>query len=163
MSTLPGYKKCFFCSKDEPTGVKLVLRYHEGAVMCSFTVEKRFQGFNGITHGGIVAGILDELMWWTIAVETRKASMTRKMEIDLLRPILCDTQYIGKGKLIKHEHNAFWVSCTIEDEAGKTAARATAVFKLSRNVALHEMADDLDFDHVSPEIRAIFTDCSTLK
>jgi uncharacterized protein (TIGR00369 family) len=161
MSELPGYKKCFFCSKDEPTGVKLILRHHEGTVMCDFTVERRFQGFNGIAHGGIVAGILDELMWWTIAVETGKASMTRKMEIDLLRPIICDKQYKAKGKLLKHQHNAFWVSCIIEDDAGRTAARGKAVFKLAKDVELHHMIDDLDFTNVAPEIREIFADIST--
>jgi uncharacterized protein (TIGR00369 family) len=161
MSKLPKYKNCFFCSKDEPTGVKLVLRYQEGAVICDFTLERRFQGFNGIAHGGIVVGILDELMWWTIAVETRKASMTRKMEAELLRPVRCDKHYTAKGKLLKQEHNTFWVSCVIEDDDGKATARGTAVFKLAKDIELHDMIDDLDFTHVAPEIREIFTDIST--
>jgi uncharacterized protein (TIGR00369 family) len=161
MSKLPGYRQCFFCSKEEPTGVKLTLRYQENTVICDFTLERRFQGFNGIAHGGIVAGILDELMWWTIAIETRKASMTRKIEVELLQPVICGKHYTAKGKLLKHGHNTFWVSCTIEDDEGKAAAKGTAVFKLAKDIELHHMIDDLDFTHVAQEIRDIFTDIST--
>jgi uncharacterized protein (TIGR00369 family) len=158
MSKLPAYKKCFFCSKEEPTGVKLILRYQENTVICDFTLEKRFQGFNGIAHGGIVAGIIDELMWWTIAVETRKASMTRKMELELLQPVVCGKHYTAKGKLLKQGHNTFWVSCIIEDDEAKATARGTAVFKLAKGIELHNMINDLDFTHVAPEIREIFAD-----
>ncbi len=62
---LPGYKKCFFCG-PATGGLGLELHYTDDGAICEFTAGDRFQGYDGMLHGGIVTGILDEVMWWTV-------------------------------------------------------------------------------------------------
>jgi acyl-coenzyme A thioesterase PaaI-like protein len=157
MGALPGYRKCFFCGHDEPTGVRLLMRYQDRAVTSEFTLERRFQGFDGIVHGGIITGILDELMWWTLAVEARQVSMTRKMEVGFLRPMKVETPYTAKAKLLKHEHTSYWLSCAIDDGSGQVAAKGTGVYKLIKGITFRDLISDFDFTHVDPRIKEMFT------
>ena len=55
--------RCFVCGKQNPHGLHLdfVLEGASG-VRTSLTIPERFQGFADITHGGILAMILDECM-----------------------------------------------------------------------------------------------------
>jgi acyl-coenzyme A thioesterase PaaI-like protein len=64
---LPGYKKCFFCG-PATGGPAMELHYGGESVFCKFVAQEKFQGYVGMLHGGIVTGILDEVMWWTLFI-----------------------------------------------------------------------------------------------
>ncbi len=55
--------RCFVCGKDNPIGLKAVftrdaeLRRAETKVL----IPELFQGWQGITHGGIISALLDEI------------------------------------------------------------------------------------------------------
>jgi uncharacterized protein (TIGR00369 family) len=52
---------CFVCGVENSNGLKL--RFFEtgpGEVIAYYTVDKKFQSYPGVVHGGIVAAILDE-------------------------------------------------------------------------------------------------------
>ncbi len=59
--SLPSYDKCFFCG-PATGGLALGLEYKEGSAFTEFTAHEKFQGYDGMLHGGIVAGVLDEVM-----------------------------------------------------------------------------------------------------
>lgn len=152
MSRLPCYKNCFFCG-PEGDGLKMKIEFTDGVVLCDFTVEPKFQGWDDVAHAGIVTGIMDEVMWWTIFAETRKLTLTRKLETEFLRPVYCGKPYRVRGKLVRQEHGNIHAEATIEGEDGKTAARAHGLFRVARNIAPSAFADKLDFSHVSQEMR----------
>ena len=52
----------FVCGPDNPSGLHLVLDYHDDYVSCDWTITENFVGYDGIFHGGIAASILDDLM-----------------------------------------------------------------------------------------------------
>ena len=152
MGLLPRFRDCFFCSPDVE-GLKMQMQIEEGTVFSTFTLDHRFQGYSNIAHAGIVTGILDETMWWTVFVETRQLWMTRKMEIELLRPVYCSHPYRAKGCFIGRHDGNVDVSAAIQDLDGKVAARATALFRLGRNIPRDAFIEKLDFLDVSSEIR----------
>lgn len=51
---------CFACGKDNPIGLKLQFTEDNGVVRSEFTPAKFHQGWQGITHGGILCTLLDE-------------------------------------------------------------------------------------------------------
>jgi acyl-coenzyme A thioesterase PaaI-like protein len=160
MSLLPRYKECFFCGPDGD-GLKLKIQLKDGAVFSDFIVAPKFQGYDNMAHGGIVAGVLDEIMWWTIFVETRKICFTRKMETEYLTPVYCGTPYTVRGTLLGQRHGSMRVSAVIEDAEGKAIARGTGLFMEARNVTPGAFSTKLDFNHVSHEIKDMFL--ATLK
>ncbi len=58
----PSSQHCFVCGVSNPVG--LHLRFFEttpGEVNAEVTLPEHFQGYPGITHGGIIAAMLDEV------------------------------------------------------------------------------------------------------
>lgn len=58
----PNSQHCFVCGVSNPFG--LHLRFYEtgpGEVRADVTLPEHFQGYPGITHGGIIAAMLDEV------------------------------------------------------------------------------------------------------
>ena len=160
MGRLPCYRECFFCG-PEGDGLKMKIELVEGVVFCDFTLEARFQGWEDVAHAGIVTGIMDEVMWWTIFAETRKLTLTRRLETEFLRPVYCGKPHRVQGKLLRQEHGNIHVEAAIAGEDGKAAARGHGLFRVARNIAPSEFATKLDFSHVSQEMKAMLLSEST--
>ena len=62
MTKQPTSRTCFLCGRDNDNGLKMVwYNNHElNQVEASVIIPEHFNGYPGITHGGIVAAILDE-------------------------------------------------------------------------------------------------------
>lgn len=71
---------CFACGKDNPIGLKLQFTQDEGIVKGEFIPEKFHQGWPGITHGGILCTLLDEVGGYAI-IYTGLNCVTAKSEI----------------------------------------------------------------------------------
>ncbi len=152
---LPGYKTCFFCG-PATGGLTLELKYEDGKAFCEFTAAEKFQGYNGMLHGGIVSGILDEVMWWTAFMNTKISLVTWKIETEFKRPISCGMSYRASGELVRIAHRTYYVSGLIADADGKVCARANASFREAKDISLEQIARHLDYRGVPQEIRGFF-------
>ena len=158
--TLPGYKKCFFCG-PATGGLGLELQYEESKASCEFTAHEKFQGYDGMLHGGIVTGILDEVMWWTLFMETKKICATWTLEAEFKRPILCGKKYRATGSLLRVTHNTYYLDGIIEDESGKLCALGNASFRRTRGFTMEDITKQLDFRGVPTEIQSLFQSLKT--
>ena len=80
-------------------------------------------------HGGIITGILDEVMFWTFFMETKKTCATWKIEVEFQRPVACVKIYRASGHLLSATNNGdYFASGSIEDESGKSCAIGNASF-----------------------------------
>ena len=152
MSLLPCYTDCFFCG-PHGDGLKMHIQFKDGSAFSDFVLDAKFQGYDKVAHGGIVTGILDEVMWWTIFAGAGKISVTRKMDTEFLTPVHCAVPYRVKGKLLSQRHGNMYVSGTIEDSQGKVAARANGLFRTARHTTTGELLAKLDFSHASLDMR----------
>ena len=154
MEFLPRYRGCFFCGPDGD-GVKMQMQAVNGMVFSVFTLDEKFQGYDNVAHGGIVTGILDEIMWWTIFVETRKICLTRILETEFLRAVYCGSPYRAEGHIVGQDRRGIHASAGIKDYDGKVAARAKAVFRVAQDIPRDAFAEKLDFLHVSSELKEV--------
>lgn len=55
--------RCFICGKDNPIGLKAVFRTDPARRRAEthICIGEQFQGWQGITHGGIISALLDEI------------------------------------------------------------------------------------------------------
>ena len=155
--SLPTYRDCLFCGPEHAFGLRLKLRYEAGAVVTEAAIARSFQGYEETVHGGIVSGILDEVMWWAVAVEAKQIAMTRKIEVEFLSPMRCDVLYHVKGRLSLVRHRAFHASGEIEDPSGRVVARGKGLFMPAKTVSRGELARNLDLTRLSPEMAGIFS------
>jgi uncharacterized protein (TIGR00369 family) len=152
---LPSTKQCFFCGHAKG-GLALELQYIDGVAICEFTARDNFQGYEGMLHAGIITGILDEVMWWTLFMETKVLCATWKMEIKFERPVVCGKTYRASGHLLRTTLNTYHLTGIIEDGSGKTCAQGNASFRRMRGMSLEDITKHLDFRGISPEMQSLF-------
>src|SRR2546421_5116698 len=76
LEKLPNSAACFVCGDRNHAGLAVRFYVEGERVVTRFTPREEHMGFNGITHGGIIAALLDETMGWAPAVANRRFCVT---------------------------------------------------------------------------------------
>jgi uncharacterized protein (TIGR00369 family) len=77
---------CFACGALNAHGLHLELHVDGERCWTDLSIPDRFQGWDEIAHGGIVATILDEVMAWSL-VDHDNWGLTARMTVDFKRPV----------------------------------------------------------------------------
>lgn len=92
--------RCFGCGAANAAGLLLeFLLAEDDSVVCMPTIPDRFEGPPGYVHGGIIATLLDETMSKSVRARGLTA-LTRRMEVDLLRPVHSGAPLRLEGRLV---------------------------------------------------------------
>ena len=102
---------CFACGALNEHGLHLDLHVDGDRCWTELVVADRFQGWDGIAHGGIICTILDEVMAWSLAA-TDNWGLTARMSVDFKRPVRLGVPVRGEG----------WIT-TVRRRLVETAAR----------------------------------------
>ena len=154
MLRLPSYSGCFFCGKGNPIGVKLDLYVDGGEVKASFNLPDLYEGYKGMIHGGIIAGILDEVMWWAASWQEGRACLTVEMKINYLRPTPIGRSYLAVAQVLEVASPRVITKGEIrEPEGDRVYASSQGVYHLLSGRRNEEALRLVDFSLCSPEIR----------
>jgi acyl-coenzyme A thioesterase PaaI-like protein len=156
MGVLPVYTDSFFCGFERKDGLQLKMMYDKGVVYCDVNIDNRFEGYTDVLHGGMIFGILDVILWYAIFMETKKICMTRHTEMDFLKPVMCNTPYIAKGKFLSIKKRDVLATAWMEDQNGEIFARVNAIFREAKNISVESFIGKYDFSRTSPEIKQHF-------
>jgi acyl-coenzyme A thioesterase PaaI-like protein len=119
---------CFACGTLNTTGMGLVHHIERGRSWVELTLEPRFQGWEGIAHGGIVTTILDEVMAWALVGED-DWGMTARIAVDFKRPVLVGRPLRADGWITRTRRRVVDTEGRLIDaETGATLATATGVY-----------------------------------
>jgi len=127
---LEGYN-CFACGTANPIGLNLSF-YRQGEYICSdIALEKNYEGWENMAHGGIVSTLLDEVMSWTVIYFRRIFFVTRRMKIKYIRPVPLHRLLTVKGKMIEGEKRRLCKARgLIQDGDKNTLVRGEATFAI---------------------------------
>ena len=78
--------RCFACGSLSEHGMRLDLHVSGERCWTELELADRFQGWDGIAHGGIVCTILDEVRAWSLATSDNWG-MTARMTVTFKRPV----------------------------------------------------------------------------
>ena len=99
----PNSRHCFVCGLENPLGLKL--RFCDNGkdeVRAAFTVPDDYQGYPGVVHGGVVAGMLDEAAGRVVMIDDpHRFFMTGKMEIKYRQPVPTGQPLMLVGRLVR--------------------------------------------------------------
>lgn len=115
---------CFACGKDNPIGLKIEWSVVDGEHIAKFTPKREHQGYFGITHGGIVATLLDEAMARLVWAEGYRA-MTAEMTMRLKQPAATGVELTISGRIVSDERRIISCEAEIRNPDGRTVASAT--------------------------------------
>ena len=143
---LQGYN-CFACGTANPVGLNLSF-YRLGEYVCSdIILEKNYEGWENMAHGGIVSTLLDEVMSWTVIYFRRIFFVTRRMKIKYIRPVPLYRLLAVKGKMIEGgKRRLCKASGLIQDEDKNTLVRAEATFAILSDKDLSLVPDNVRGD-----------------
>ena len=117
---------CYVCGKKNQHGFRLDFTHPEkGRLEASVVFSKEHQGFKGITHGGMVSMLLDEMMV-NLAWKEGIPSVTAELNVRLKKPVLIGQKVLLEGRIDREEGRALYTSASAKNERGELLASATA-------------------------------------
>ncbi len=125
----PQGHNCFACGTENPIGLNLQFYRLGDAVYSEITLDRQYEGWEGVVHGGIVSTLLDEVMSWAIMYAKQVFLVTRKMDIKYIRPVLVGTPLRVAGRLMDDsEPPKIRARAEIRDDQGSLLVRGHAEF-----------------------------------
>ncbi len=120
--------RCFGCGPANANGLRLeFLLASDGAVVSLPVVPEAFEGHPGFLHGGIIATLLDEAMSKAVRALGRP-SMTRKLEVEYLRPVPSGAPLRIEGRVVRSEGRKHWAEAVIVDAEETVLAQSKGLF-----------------------------------
>ena len=119
---------CFACGTLNANGLHLDLHVDRGRSWVELTYEQRFQGWDGIAHGGILATILDEVMAWALVGED-SWGLTARLAIDFKQPVNVGQRIRADGWITRSRRRIVDTEARVIDAvSGDVLATATGVY-----------------------------------
>ncbi|SDD10714.1 PaaI family thioesterase [Actinokineospora iranica] len=127
-SVLPDYR-CFGCSPHNLHGLRLEFQAHPEGLQARFALDRGFESYPGVVHGGLVGVICDETIGNLIVLERRRPAFTVSMRTRFVTPLLVDRPYRCVARLRADDGDLFHGSADVLDADGVVCATATAVYQ----------------------------------
>ncbi len=127
----PSSRSCFVCGRENPKGLHVHWDQDEekGEIRASVTIPDDFNGYPGVTHGGIVAAILDETAGRSILAQGgfEELMVTAKLEVTYRRPTPTGVPLLAVGRLVSRTETRAEARAELVLPDGTVSARATVL------------------------------------
>ena len=119
---------CFACGTLNTHGMQLDLHIEPGRCWTELSLEPRFEGWEGIAHGGIVCTILDEVMAWSL-VGADNWGVTARLSVTFKRPIHVEQAIRAEGWVTSERRRLVETAGSVVDATnGTILATADALY-----------------------------------
>lgn len=93
-------RSCFVCGPENPIGLNLKFRLQDDLCLAEFTPTHNHCGYDGITHGGIIFCVLDDVMAnWLFLKGIR--GYTAKCDVRFKHPLPTRCKVSLQGRCLK--------------------------------------------------------------
>jgi uncharacterized protein (TIGR00369 family) len=129
MKELPHTRWCFVCGESNPKGLNLRSETDGCSVQLRFLPRAEHVGFAQTVHGGIVATVLDEVMVWACAVQTKRFAFCAELNVRYLHPVPPNESTVAVAELVDNGRGRlFSAKAELRDQSGKVLASATGKY-----------------------------------
>lgn len=119
---------CFACGTLNAHGLQLDLHLAPERCWTELELDQRFQGWDEIAHGGIVATILDEVMAWSL-VATDNWGVTARLNVAFRRPVALATPIRAEAWITGSRRRMVETAARLVDTTiGSELATATGLY-----------------------------------
>jgi len=119
---------CFVCGQHNSHGMQISFRLQDNKCLAEYTPPEHFCGFDGVTHGGILFSLLDDVManWLYLQGES---AYTGKCEIRYREPAATGQRYLLEGEQLSRKgRTAKMAGRILNPDDNRVVAEATATF-----------------------------------
>lgn len=143
MRELPHTSSCFVCGESNASGLKIRFETDGTVVRARFLPRAEHIGFKQTIHGGIIATLLDEIMVWACAIQTKKFAYCAELNVRFQSPLRPGEEVLATAELVANRKNKiFEAKGEIKNHAGQTLATSTGKYLPIKEADLAAMMDD---------------------
>ena len=136
---------CFACGELSEVGLHLKLSLEPGRCWTKLEMPRRFEGWEGIIHGGILCTILDEVMAWAL-VSQDSWGVTARMSVDFRKPVTVGQAIRAEGWIAESRRRIQTTAGRILDAAtGAELATAQATYVAATDARKRELKERYGF------------------
>jgi uncharacterized protein (TIGR00369 family) len=129
MQPLPHTHSCFVCGESNPLGLNLRFHTDGRMVRVEFQPRPEHAGFKHTVHGGIISTVLDEIMVWACAVQTKQFGFCAEMTVRFQHPLRPGVTAVATAELVSNRRNRlFEARAELRDPANTLLATATGKY-----------------------------------
>jgi acyl-coenzyme A thioesterase PaaI-like protein len=126
---LPHTAGCLVCGRENPHGLHLHLHVDAaGTVTTRFTPAEHHIGFQGVTHGGVLATVLDEAMVWAATWAGRRFCLCGEMTVRFRQPALVGVPLVVEARVEVNRSRIVQTVGFVRDGVGGIIAEATGKY-----------------------------------
>ena len=133
MSGFTAHDRCFVCGASNADGLRLIFEKTEMKILCRTNLDSRFQGYDGIVHGGTLASIADATMVNLVYQECGGQPRTCRLEMCYRVPVHIGDEIMVEASILRSKRHIVWVSCLIA-VGNRLCTEANAVFKIEQEI-----------------------------
>lgn len=143
MRALPHTASCFVCGESNASGLKIRFETDGLVVRARFLPRAEHIGFKQTIHGGIIATLLDEIMVWACAVQTKRFAYCAELNIRFLSPVRPGEEVLASGELVANKRNKlFEAKGELRNYAGVLLATGTGKYLPIKQAELSNLLTD---------------------
>jgi uncharacterized protein (TIGR00369 family) len=132
---------CFACGELNENGLHLQLNLEPGLCWTELELSRRFEGWEGLIHGGILCTIMDEVMAWSLVSEDNWG-VTARMSVDFRKPVIVGQRIRAEGRMTESRRRIHTTSARILDaETGTELATAEATYVAASDSRKRELKE----------------------
>ncbi len=140
---------CFACGTLNPGGLQMPLHVEPGRCWSKFTLDARFEGWEGIAHGGIVSTILDEVMAWAL-VGGDDLGVTARLSVSFHQPVPLGIPIRAEGWITRERRRVFETAGHLVDATtGVELATASATYVAANALQKTELQKRYGFRYLT--------------
>jgi acyl-coenzyme A thioesterase PaaI-like protein len=134
--------RCFGCGQENEEGLRMRFLPEGGESVCEFEVSERYQSWQGMVHGGVIALMLDEAVGWA-GWHAGHPGVTGRLEVRFLQPVRLGERVRVAGRIERVRLPLVYTSASIVRLAdGARLAEATATLMTARADVTGPRPDD---------------------
>ena len=121
-------RTCFGCGVDNPHGLQLQFHLHpDGTAEASWIPDTKWEGLQGIVHGGVITTLLDEAMAKAVAAAGCR-SMTAELRVRFRQYAKTGELLRVRGWIVRHKGRLIEAEAAVFTHDGHERAHAWATF-----------------------------------
>jgi uncharacterized protein (TIGR00369 family) len=143
MRELPHTHSCFVCGESNPLGLNLRFQTDGRVVRGRFVARPEHVGFKQTVHGGLIATLLDEIMVWACAVQTKRFGYCAELNVRYVSPVRPQEAVLATAELVANRRDRLYeAKAELHNEAGQVLASATGKYLPVKELSAADMATD---------------------
>ena len=129
-------ESCFVCGRSNPKGLQAQFISDGDVVTTQVTPRVEFQGITGVVHGGVVAALLDETLWYAVYA-AGYTTLTVRLNLTLRRSATAGEPLFARGRYVGRDRRFLLGEGVLCDCHGTVLAEAEGQFLVSKKITAH--------------------------